>query len=300
MLGMLAFLGTILPAPIFPAGVGSGTAGNRCRKSGGWLNSVKVVMGFVELGVALKYISVVDQQWFSVPWLFDFTNVMTLWSVLSILYWAVFDGPVPLVTRHSGSWPVAHSCSLRCRVSDAGWPVRRGSDGTGTRSMVCRSTGRRSRPHASNNEEFLLDFDDAVAKATAKNTPLFIDFTGVFCVNCRLMEKRMAKPHNHDRLKNFVQVQLYTDKVPKITDEAKAKEILERNNSLQVDWFGDVTLPAYAVVTPDGKTILSSFLGLESHEGDFARFLDEGAKKWNSIKMKTANVGQRKNVELKF
>lgn len=65
ILGMLAF-GSTFAAPFFALAMMPGTL-KALPKSGGWLNAVKVVMGFVELGVAVKYISVVDQQWNSVP-----------------------------------------------------------------------------------------------------------------------------------------------------------------------------------------------------------------------------------------
>ena len=117
-------------------------------------------------------------------------------------------------------------------------------------------------PARLDNEDFELDLDRGIKDAMKANKPLFIDFTGVNCVNCRLMEKRMAKLHNSKRLKRCVLVQLYTDKVPKVAAD-EAKRILEKNIALQKGWFGDVTLPAYVVATPDGKTILSTYLGLE-------------------------------------
>ena len=79
-------------------------------------------------------------------------------------------------------------------------------------------------------------------------------------------------------------MQVYTDKVPNIDDPNEADRLLARNVSLQENWFGDVTLPAYAIVTPDGKTVLASFFGLEKRDGDFAKFLDEGWAKWQSVK----------------
>jgi thiol:disulfide interchange protein len=116
-----------------------------------------------------------------------------------------------------------------------------------------------------------------------QNRPMLFDFTGVNCVNCRLMEKKMAQPNIQKRLDKLVLVQLYADKVPNISDKQEVKRLLQRNTGLQSDWFGDVTLPAYAVVTPDGKTILSMYLGLERKDGEFAAFLDDGMKKWQDM-----------------
>ena len=80
----------------------------------------------------------------------------------------------------------------------------------------------------------------------------------------------MKQAHNRDRLEKFVRVQLYTDNVPSISDENLVEKLLERNRGLQENWFGDVTLPAYAVVTPDGEQVLSKLVGMEPEEGDFA------------------------------
>ncbi len=280
VLGMLAF-GTTFSAPFFLLALAPGRL-KSLPKSGGWLNAVKVVMGFVELGVAVKYISIVDQQWNAVPWLFDFTNVMTLWSVLAACTGLYLLG----LFRLSHDTP-GHGLSPIRVLLAIGFLMLGGLFVVGL-SQPDREAWFINQlvsfaPARLDNEEFELDFDAAVLDATANNVPLFVDFTGVFCTNCRLMEKRMAKPSNHKRLKHFVQAQLYTDKVPKVTDETEAKRILARNVSLQVDWFGDVTLPSYAIVTPDGKTILSKFFGLEQRDGDFARFLDEGATKWRSL-----------------
>ena len=285
ILGMLAF-GTMFAAPFFLLALMPGAL-KSLPKSGGWLNVVKVVMGFVEVGVAVKYASVVDQQWNSVPWLFDYTNVMTLWAALSICTGLYLLGQFRMThdTQVQGLSPIRVLIAV-------GFLVLGGLFGVGLaqpdREAWLVDQLISFAPARLNNEEVLFDFDEAVQRGSMDMKPLFVDFTGVFCVNCRLMEKRMAKPAVHHRLKQFVQAQLYTDKIPKEPDEAKAKRLLERNLTLQSDWFGDVTLPSYAVVTPDGKTILSTFHGLEKREGDFARFLDEGAQKWEMKKSSRA------------
>lgn len=281
VLGMLAF-GATFATPFFALAMAPGML-KSLPKSGGWLNAVKVVMGFVEVGVAVKYISIVDQQWNAVPWIFDFTNVMTLWSVLSICTGLYLLGQFRL-THDS---PVQGLSPLRVLLS-VGFLLLGGLFAVGMANPDRESWFVDQlvafAPARVTESEFETDFDVAVLNATASNKPLFLDFTGVFCTNCRLMEKRMAKPHNHRRLERFVQAQLYADKVPNKPDKAEADRILARNIALQTEWFGDVTLPAYAVVTPDGKTILSKFLGLEATEGDFAKFLDDGYRKWDAMK----------------
>lgn len=280
VLGMLAF-GATFAAPFFVLALMPGFL-KSLPKSGGWLNSVKVVMGFVEAGVAVKYISIVDQIWNSVPWLFDFTNVMTFWAVLAICTGLYLLGQF----RLSHDAPVQGLSPLRVLWAMAflilGGLFVVGLTNPDRESWVMDQLVAFA-PARLDNEEFELDLDRGIADATRKNQPLFIDFTGVNCVNCRLMEKRMAKPHNHRRLERLILVQLYTDTVPKIADANERKRILENNVKLQESWFGDVTLPAYAVVTPDGKTILAQYKGLEARTGDFAKFLDEGWDRWQSL-----------------
>ena len=131
--------------------------------------------------------------------------------------------------------------------------------------------------------KFALDLEQARPVAQQQGRPLLLDFTGVNCVNCRRMEKKMEEPENRDRLGQFVNVQLYADKVPAITNSTVADSILKRNLDLQVNWFGDVSLPSYAVVSPDGKQMLAAYIGYERKEGEFTRFLEYGWKKWEAL-----------------
>lgn len=281
VLGMLAF-GSTFAAPFFALALMPGTL-KSLPKSGGWLNAVKVVMGFIELGVAVKYISVVDQQWNSVPWLFDFTTVMVLWAVIAVCTGFYLLGQFRLShdTIIQGLSPIRVLLAIAFLLLGGlfGMGVTQPERETWLVNQLVAFA-----PARFGAVEHEKDFDKAVLMGTAQNRPLFIDFTGVLCTNCRLMEIRMARPKNHRRLEQFVQVQVYTDKVPNIDDPEEADRLLARNISLQENWFGDVTLPAYAVVTPDGKTVLASFFGLEKRDGDFAKFLDEGWAQWQSVK----------------
>jgi hypothetical protein len=125
--------------------------------------------------------------------------------------------------------------------------------------------------------EYALDFERALEMAQSTQQPVFFDFTGVNCINCRKMEKWMAQPHLRDRLQKFVRAQLYADNVPTIADTDVADAILAKNRDLQETWFGDVTLPAYAIVTPD-RELLVSYKGYQPN--GFAEFLDRGLSEW--------------------
>lgn len=280
LLGMAAF-GLAFALPFFVLALLPGLM-KKLPKSGGWMNSVKVVMGLIELGFAFKFFSIVDQQWNAVPVLFDFTNVMAVWAILSLvtgLYLlAVFqfdhDSPpkglsVPRVLLATSFLTLSGLFAVGLMNPEReSWLIDQ---------LVSFAPARL-------DDDFGLDFDVGVADATANKQPLFVDFTGVFCTNCRLMEKKMARPAIRKKLERYVGLKLYTDRVPGVSDEVEADRIKQRNIALQTEWFGDVTLPSYAVVTPDGKTILSRHNGLEQKEGEFAAFLDEGWKKWQAAR----------------
>jgi thiol:disulfide interchange protein DsbD len=145
--------------------------------------------------------------------------------------------------------------------------------------------------------EYALDFEKAFAVAEAENKPVFLDFTGVNCVNCRFMEKGpMAQPEIKDRLSRFVRVQLFTDSVPKITDASERERLRAANVRLQEDWFGDVSLPSYVVIPPDrsvlkdSSKILAALAG-KNDESVFAQFLDHGWKNWQQVQ--ASRVGRQ-------
>ena len=141
---------------------------------------------------------------------------MVLWAVLSNLYRPVSAGAISIVARHSGTRALSPTRVLIA----AAFLLLGGLFGMGV-THTKRETWLVNQlvafaPARLDSEELEQDFDKAVIDATANNKPLFVDFTGVLCVNCRLMEIRMAKPKNHRRLERYVQVQVYTDKIPKI------------------------------------------------------------------------------------
>ena len=288
LLGMAAF-GLAFALPFFVLALLPGLM-KKLPKSGGWMNSVKVVMGLIELGFAFKFFSIVDQQWNAVPVLFDFTNVMAFWAILSLV-----TGLYLLALFQFDHDSPPKGLSVPRVLLATSFLTLSGLFGVGLMNPERESwliDQLVSFAPARLDDDFGLDFDVGVADATANKQPLFVDFTGVFCTNCRLMEKKMARPAIRKKLERYVGLKLYTDRVPGVSDEVESARLLKRNIELQIEWFGDVTLPSYAVVTPDGKTILSRHFGLEQKEGEFAAFLDEGWKKWQGLRgeAKTVNV----------
>jgi thiol:disulfide interchange protein DsbD len=102
-----------------------------------------------------------------------------------------------------------------------------------------------------------FNYEQAVERAKAENKPILIDFTGVNCANCRLMEKSVLPKREVAALLNkFVTVQLYTDIVPIASITAEQRLALAEKNQLkQIDLTNDATNPFYVVISPDGKLL---------------------------------------------
>ena len=116
---------------------------------------------------------------------------------------------------------------------------------------------------------------------------MFIDFTGVNCANCRYMERDvLSQPAMIGLFGKMIRAQLYTDVIPGIDDPSERDRLLKFNRMLQEQWFKDSALPGYAVVSSDGKTALSTFIGYDSSGGkDFLAFLNAGLNRWELLKM---------------
>lgn len=310
ILGMMAF-GTAFASPFFVLALVPSML-KKLPKSGGWMNSVKVVMGLIEIGAAVKFFSVADLAWNNVPVMFDFVGAMVAWAVLSLLIGLYLLGVFRLLhdTPSNGisvgrltismvflGLAAMLTVGVIAPERGGGWimdqilafaPPRFEVPAPQAHAVVAGALVLPEPTITHHGIQFMMDVDKAIAFASQNQQPMLFDFTGVNCINCRLMEKKLAQPEIRQRLDKLVLVQLYADKVPLIPDAVEAKRLLGRNVDLQTQWFGDVTLPSYAVVTPDGKTILSSYFGLEQKDGEFSAFLDEGWTKWQGMKTQAA------------
>lgn len=291
VVGMLAF-SSAFASPFFFLAVFPSLL-KKLPKSGGWMNTVKVTMGLVELALVLKFLSVADIGFSpnGLPYLLDPTSFLVGWVAIA----GVTGLYLLNVFRMSHDMPADGISAVRCCFALlflclAGY-IGVGTFGanapTGVLWHQIAAFAPPSKPH------HLLDFRVAVKKATDERKLLFVDFTGVNCVNCRKMENTvLIEPDVVRALSGMVQVQLYTDKVPGIDDPALQEELLALNRNLQGEWFRDVTLPGYAVVTSDGKTVLKMFKGLDSSGGrNFVAFLKQGIA--NSLRPRTeGNVAE--------
>jgi len=246
-------------------------------KSGGWLNSIKVVMGFLELGAAFKFLSNVDLVW---GWnTVTRTLVLSAWVAISIVIALYLLGKflLPLdapTTRLGVGRMLAATFFLALALLfltglfgrnlgewEAMLPPPEADSNPVGRAVSVTST------------PWLEDYDAALLVARRENRPVFINFTGVTCTNCRWMESNMfTLPEVEAALSSFVRVELYTDR------ETPADL---RNSELQAQKFQTVALPLYAIVDPDGNTI-TSFAGLTRDKSEFLKFISSGASHLNT------------------
>ncbi len=297
ILGMLAF-STAFASPFFFLALFPSYL-KKLPKSGGWMNNVKVTCGLVELAAAFKFLSVADIALFSEPFLFDYSLVMTSWLIIGIvtgLYLlGVFRLPHDTPTDHIGVIRLAFAMTFLgfSTYIAAGIFAPQKPEGLLWQQIVSFAPPTYSAREdvdlgptlSHDNLDYALDVEQAIAYAQARNQPMFFDFTGTNCINCRFMEFNVfPRTDNRALLSEFVRVQLYTDVIPAMHDSVRSDELLRRNRSLQAEWFNDATLPAYAIVTPDGQTILGSYKGNERVQGQFTRFLQTGLEEWQRVK----------------
>jgi thiol:disulfide interchange protein DsbD len=131
-------------------------------------------------------------------------------------------------------------------------------------SLASGSTGATEGGANAEPHWILNDFAAAKAEAAKENKPIFIDFTGYTCTNCRWMEANMfPRPEVQAAMSKFVLVRLYTDGAGKLYEDQQA---------MQNDRFGTVALPLYVLLSKDGTTI-TTFPGLTRNPAEFLEFL---------------------------
>ena len=243
-------------------------------KSGAWLNSVKVVMGFLELAAAFKFISNTDLVW---GWgFFSHNTVLAVWAVLMLLTGIYLLGKIQL--PHDS--PLASISVPRLMLSTAfltfGLYLTSGLFGQKIHGLIYSylppivesESGAVRMNGASMAEEFnwYRNLDEGLAEGRATGKSVFIDFTGYTCTNCRWMEANtFTKSEVKHRFGEMILVQLYTDGGPNHRE----------NQQYEIDRFGTAALPFYVILSPDDD-VITTFPGMTRSLDDFLDFLDKG------------------------
>lgn len=271
LVGMLAF-STVFALPFFVLALVPQWV-SRMPRAGGWMNSVKVTMGFLEVAAAMKFISNVDVVW---KWgIFTRSTVLAIWIAIGIILSLYLLGKFQLshdskperigafrlvsaiLSLAISFWLITGLFGAKLGELEAFLPP----DLDGTSSFRVIGAGQDELKWIKN------DYPAALAQAKAENKRVFLDFTGYTCTNCRWMEANIfPKPEVEAGLKKFVLSSLYTD---------GEGEIYEKQQAMEQEMFGTVALPFYAIVDADGKTI-ATFPGLTRNSAEFVEFLKKG------------------------
>ena len=281
-------------------------------KSGGWMNTVKVVLGFLELAFALKFLSTADMTWqahwvnrelflaiwTAIAFLIAFylfgafrmphdDKVETL-SVPRMLFGTVFfilafyllpgtfGAPVRLV---AGFPPPAHYAESPGGAYLGGGAEAAGSGYTGTacpEGLPCFNS-----------------LEDAKAYAKQVNKPIMFDFTGWGCVNCRKMEEQVwVDPEVHRMLlEEVVLVSLYVDEFVELPESEqytnaagrKIKRVGQKWSDFEATTYGANAQPYYVIVDPHGDwTPLNGFAAWDPDVAKFTAWLKEGIQAYHS------------------
>jgi thiol:disulfide interchange protein DsbD len=277
----------------------------RLPKSGGWMNAIKVTMGFLEIGAALKFLGNTDIAWNpGDPRLFNFDTVLCAWIALALatgLYlFGVYRLPHDDPAEHIGVMRMIFA-SLFIGMAVYMTPVLFGlrPKGVVMDSIIAflppqlnRGAGFAGGPGQRNGEHLSwhLDYADAWKEATKENKLLFIDFTGVNCTNCRYNEENVfPRTEVIEELKKYVRVQLYTDTVPNPKlSAADAKKLADLHTAWRDQLAKEPALPTYLIFEPAPDQPLADDVpkgrvvdrrnGQIFNTADFIRFLRDPIK----------------------
>lgn len=244
-------------------------------KSGGWLTSVKVVLGFLELAMAIKFLSNADlvKQWGFIKREI-FIGIWVIIGICIVLYLAGklrFPHDSPVKRLSTARWvflAIFAACTIYILpgVTNTKWANLHLI--SGFPPPLCYSVY--SQPvNCKHGFEPLRDYDDALQVAKKENKPVLIDFTGWACVNCRRMEENVWTSPEVDSLmrSKFVVVSLYVDeriKLPlakqllyktKSGDEKSIVTVGDKWSTFQFENFNAVAQPQYAIISTNEKAL---------------------------------------------
>ena len=264
-------------------------------KSGGWLNSVKVVLGFIEIALGLKFLMTADQ---TEHWgLLDREIYLAIWIVTFTLLGFYLLGKL----RFAHDDEVKHVSVFRLTLAIAVFsfvvymiPGMFGAPLKGISGYIppMHTQDYQIDGHVENVNagrkyaDFLhlphqlpghFDFAEAVEDAKAQNKPIFLDVTGHACNNCREMETMVW---SHDlvlpKLKDeFVICALYVDDNTKVEGGKRLGSI---NSAFVQGRWGVNAQPAYIILSPDGERVLAGPRGYDTDINGFVNFLEKGRK----------------------
>ncbi len=297
-------------------------------KSGGWLNSVKVVLGFLELALGLKFLSIADQTY---HWhILDREVYLALWIVIFFLMGLYLlgkikfahDSDVPHVTvprlllaiitfsfvvymvpgmfgaplkALSGYLPPQTTLDFDMnKIVRNNLQVYGGQGTANEPKEVCETPKYHDFLDLPHGLKGYFDYKQAVACSRKQHKPIFIDFTGHGCVNCRQMEANVwSDPRVLKKLRNdYIILALYVDDKYKLPQDewvrssydGKMKKTLGKKDAdFQITKFGVNAQPFYVLMDGHGNVLVQP-KAYDLNVDHFLEFLDKGIKNYKEGK----------------
>lgn len=305
MLGFSSALATIFfIIALFPKALHS------LPKSGPWLNSIKVSLGFIELGFAFKFLSTADLAY---HWnLLSREVFIAIWILLSLLLgfnlWGKWrlpnDAVISHVSRLRASFVLlCFAFSLYLASGFFGNPLNAlsGFLPPSTQSIKLEELPSSAMKkyselfHMPHQIEGFFDYEEALAYARQVNKPLLLDFTGHGCVNCRKMEAEVwSDPAVLAVLKEkYVVVSLYTDDKTALPEheqfdsailKTRVTTIGKKFKHLQASRFASISQPYYVLQSADERMLVTPPIGVELDVQKYLAYLQQGLASFNKPK----------------
>lgn len=237
-------------------------------KSGAWLNAVKAYMGFLEIAAATKFFSNIDVVVNNPAWV-PAEAFAGIWAAIFVAAALYLFGWLRTPSDDGKVVGLGRKVFGVFNVLIAGWLLSSVQFPTTIGPLL----GLFPPPKANHSGFMWIEsYEDALAKAQRENKPLFINFTGKTCPNCRVMEnQRFPMPGYKAELEKMVLAELFTDRdTPEDNANAELREKLTKS----------ATNPAYAILKPDG-TVVGQYQGLAITDKEFIEFLKAGIAKAN-------------------
>lgn len=290
-MGMLGFsLALAIPFTvfaIFPSWLQS------MPKSGGWLNSVKVVLGFLEIALALKFLSVADLAY---HWhILDREVFLVLWIVLFAMLGFYLLGKLKFA--HDSDLPYISVPRLFLATISLAFAMYMvpGLWGAPLKAISAFAPPLSTQDFSLYEDEVHAPFDDydqGMRYARQVGKPVIVDFTGWGCVNCRKMENAVwIDPRVRDYLLNkYVLISLYVDdktdlpesEVFEVKENGKTKEITtvgKKWSYMQRSKFGKNSQPFYVILDHDGN-LLTAPMAFNTNIAEYIQFLKDGLEEF--------------------
>lgn len=260
-------------------------------KSGGWLNSVKVVLGFLELALALKFLSVADLAY---GWrLLDREVFLVLWIVIFVLLGFYLLGKIRFShdsELHHVSVPRLFMAIVSLAFSVYMIPGLWGAPLKAVSAFAPPLYTQDFNLYKDEVHAVFEDYEAGMAYAKRVKKPVLIDFSGYGCVNCRKMEAAVWTDARVKKLleEKYVLITLMVDDKTKLPEaltitenekERQLKTIGDKWSYLQRSKFGANAQPFYVILDNEGRPLAPSY-AFDEDASKYVRFLEDGLTRY--------------------